>query len=132
MPRERLFFTLPPDSDLLIYADSGTTSASMSIQNFAATNRPFEFEKRGQLFIRTHNEPPSIVTMRVTNERDFLETLNTRVRWQGASGWLARRRKQTFYGFAKQNSRGNNRQLPHRKSVARLEYIQDAICEHHK
>ena len=45
MPRERLFFTLPPDSDLLIYADFGTTSASMSIQNVAATNRRFQFHK---------------------------------------------------------------------------------------
>jgi hypothetical protein len=67
MPRERLFFTLPPDSDLLIYADSGTTSASMSIQNFADTNRPFEFEKRGQLFIRMHNETLSVAAMRVHN-----------------------------------------------------------------
>jgi hypothetical protein len=67
MPRERLFFTLPPDSDLLIYADSGTTSASMSIQNVAATNRRFEFDKRRQLFIRTYNEPLSVVAVRVNN-----------------------------------------------------------------
>jgi len=57
-----------------------------SIQPLYSSNCQFQFQKRSQLFIRAHNEPPSIVTMRVTNERDFLETLNTRVRWQGASG----------------------------------------------
>ena len=33
----------------------------------AGTNRPFQFQKRSQLFIRTHNETLSIVAMRVCN-----------------------------------------------------------------
>jgi hypothetical protein len=31
------------------------------------TNRPFQFQKRSQLFIRTHDEPLSVATMRVSN-----------------------------------------------------------------
>ena len=31
------------------------------------TNRPFQFQKRGQLVIRTHNEAPSVVAVRVNN-----------------------------------------------------------------
>jgi hypothetical protein len=30
-------------------------------------NRPFKLDKRSQLFIRTHNEAPSIAAMRVSN-----------------------------------------------------------------
>jgi hypothetical protein len=30
-------------------------------------NRPFQFQKRSQLFIRTHNETLSIAAMRVSN-----------------------------------------------------------------
>ena len=30
--------------------------------------RPFQFQKRGQLFIRTHNETLSVAAMRVSNE----------------------------------------------------------------
>ncbi len=32
-----------------------------------AANRRFQFHKSGQLFVRTHNEAPSIVAMRVSN-----------------------------------------------------------------
>jgi hypothetical protein len=32
-----------------------------------AANRPFQFNKRSQLFIRTHNETLSVVAMRVCN-----------------------------------------------------------------
>jgi len=31
------------------------------------SNRPFQFQKRGQLFIGAHNETPSVVTVRVCN-----------------------------------------------------------------
>jgi hypothetical protein len=30
-------------------------------------NRPLQFDKRSQLFIRTHNETPSVVAARVNN-----------------------------------------------------------------
>jgi hypothetical protein len=33
-----------------------------------SSNRRFEFDKRGQLFIRTHNETLAIAAMRVGNE----------------------------------------------------------------
>jgi hypothetical protein len=33
----------------------------------ACANRQFQFHKSGQLFIRRHNEPLSIVAMRVSN-----------------------------------------------------------------
>jgi hypothetical protein len=35
---------------------------------FLSQNRQFEFDKNGQLFIRTHNETLSVVAMRVSNE----------------------------------------------------------------
>jgi DNA recombination-dependent growth factor C len=31
-------------------------------------NRPFQFNKRSQLFIRTHNEPVSVAAMRVSKQ----------------------------------------------------------------
>jgi hypothetical protein len=34
-----------------------------------STNRRFEFHKRGQLFIRTHNETLSVIAVRVSNPR---------------------------------------------------------------
>jgi len=33
-----------------------------------AANRRFEFDKRSQLFIRTHNESLSVIAMCVSNE----------------------------------------------------------------
>jgi hypothetical protein len=33
----------------------------------SGSNRRFEFHKRGQLFIRTHNKPLPVVAMRVNN-----------------------------------------------------------------
>jgi hypothetical protein len=60
---------------------------ALSVKLAASAGRRFEFHKRRQHFIGTHNEAFSVVAMRVTNERrDFLEILNTRVRWQGPSG----------------------------------------------
>jgi hypothetical protein len=44
------------------------TGHGLSTQFAASANRRFQFHKRGQLFIRTHNEPLSIAVMRVSNE----------------------------------------------------------------
>jgi hypothetical protein len=41
--------------------------ASLSRLFAASTDRRFEFQKRGQLLIRTHNETLSIVAMSVCN-----------------------------------------------------------------
>jgi len=40
------------------------------------TNRPFQFQKCSQLFIGTHNEMPSFVTVRVS-------------KWSQAPQWIA-------------------------------------------
>jgi hypothetical protein len=37
------------------------------VKRSASLNRRFEFHKRRQLFIRTHNETPSVAAMRVSN-----------------------------------------------------------------
>jgi len=34
----------------------------------SSANRRFEFDKRGEPFIRTHNETLSVIAMRVSNE----------------------------------------------------------------
>jgi hypothetical protein len=34
---------------------------------FLSQNRRFQFHKRSQLFIRTHNEPLSVVAVRINN-----------------------------------------------------------------
>jgi hypothetical protein len=39
----------------------------MSIQNVAATNRRFEFDKRSQLFVGVHNETFSVAAVCVNN-----------------------------------------------------------------
>jgi len=49
-------------------AEFGKNLAYLSIKLASSANRRFEFEKRGQLFIRTHDEPLSIAAMRVNNE----------------------------------------------------------------
>jgi len=33
----------------------------------ASANLRFQFQKRGQLFIRTHNKPLSVIPMRISN-----------------------------------------------------------------
>jgi len=33
----------------------------------SGANRQFKFQKRGQLFVRVHNEPLSVAAMRVNN-----------------------------------------------------------------
>jgi hypothetical protein len=35
---------------------------------FCSTNRRFKFDKRSQLFIRPHNEAPSVIAVRVRNK----------------------------------------------------------------
>jgi hypothetical protein len=40
---------------------------SLSSQFAAIPSRRFEFQKSGQLFIRTHNEPLSVAAMSVNN-----------------------------------------------------------------
>ena len=45
---------------------AGTTIRSFRRLSVRA-NRRFQFHKSGQLFVRTHNEAPSIVAMRVSN-----------------------------------------------------------------
>src|SRR6266478_3166346 len=46
---------------------SGENYASLSSQFAATPNCRFEFEKRGQLIIRVHNEALTVVAMRVHN-----------------------------------------------------------------
>jgi hypothetical protein len=53
----------PPDSDPFNDAEFGQNLASSSSQFAATPNRRFEFDKSGQLFIRTHNEPLSVIAM---------------------------------------------------------------------
>jgi len=42
------------------------------------TNRPFQFQKRSQFFIRTHNETLSVVSVRVNNPDRSPLTINGR------------------------------------------------------
>jgi len=43
----------------------------VGIRQIGLTNSRFEFDKRGQLFIRTHDETLSVVAMRVWQSRSF-------------------------------------------------------------
>ena len=43
------------------------SSFRRSLKVRSATDRSFQFHKRSQLFIRTHNETLSVVAMRVSN-----------------------------------------------------------------
>ena len=45
---------------------------------------------------------------------------------------LCERDKNKYYMVLPNKAVAKHRQLPHRKSVARLEYVENAICEHHK
>jgi hypothetical protein len=45
-----------------------TTGYGAGLQFAASANRRFEFEKRTQLFIRSHNEALSVVAMCISNE----------------------------------------------------------------
>ena len=57
----------PPDSDPFSDAEFGKNRANCQTQFAASANRRFQFQKRGQLFIRAHNETLSVVAMRVCN-----------------------------------------------------------------
>jgi hypothetical protein len=60
--------------DWLSDAEFGKNLASLSIQIAASANRPFKFQKRGQLFIGTHNETLA-VPVSVSND-DSLRSTN--------------------------------------------------------
>jgi hypothetical protein len=57
----------PPDSDPFNDGEFGRNLANLSNQFAASANRPFQFQKRSQLFVRTHNKAPSVATVRVSN-----------------------------------------------------------------
>jgi hypothetical protein len=48
-------------------AEFGKNVANLSNQFAASANRRFQFQKGGQLFIRTHNETLSVAAMCVNN-----------------------------------------------------------------
>jgi hypothetical protein len=48
-------------------AESEKISSTRQAQFAASADRRFKFQKRGQLFIRVHNETPSVVAMCVCN-----------------------------------------------------------------
>jgi hypothetical protein len=58
---------LPLIQDRLSDAEFGKNAAKLSSQFAASANGRFEFQKRAQLFIRTHNETLSVVAMCVCN-----------------------------------------------------------------
>ena len=53
--------------DRLGDAQCGKNLVRLSKQSAASVNRRFEFQKSRQQFLRTHNETPSVVAMRVNN-----------------------------------------------------------------
>src|SRR6266550_9084640 len=65
----------PADSDPLSDAESGENYANLSNQFAASANRPFQFQKRSQLFIRKHNETLTVVAMRVSNSERSLASM---------------------------------------------------------
>ena len=54
--------------DRLSDAEFGKNLANLSNQFAASANRGFQFEKRSQLFIRTHNETLSVAAMCICNQ----------------------------------------------------------------
>jgi hypothetical protein len=52
--------------------------APQSSARSAGSNRRFEFKKRSELFIRAHNEPPSVIAVRVNNPDRSPLTINGR------------------------------------------------------
>ena len=57
----------PPDSNPFSNAEFGKNLARLSRQFAAGTNRRFQFQKRSQLIIRMHDEPLSVIPMRVND-----------------------------------------------------------------
>jgi hypothetical protein len=60
----------PPDSDPFDGVESGKNLASLSSQFAARANSRFEFQKRSQLFIRSHNETFSVVAVCDGQQKD--------------------------------------------------------------
>jgi hypothetical protein len=58
---------------MLVFISSGVSEylASLSSLFAASADHRFRFKKRGQLFIRTHNETLSVAAMRVSNPKRF-------------------------------------------------------------
>jgi hypothetical protein len=61
----------PPDSDPFSYVEFGKDLVRLSSQFAASADSRFEFQKHGQLFIRTRNDTLAIVAMRVNNPERF-------------------------------------------------------------
>jgi hypothetical protein len=57
----------PPDSDPFSDVEFGKHLARLSSQFAASANLQFEFHKRSELFIGTHDETLSIIAIRVSN-----------------------------------------------------------------
>jgi hypothetical protein len=57
----------PPDSNLVNDAECAENRASLSRQFAASADRPFQFQKRRQLFICLHNEQLSVAAMCISN-----------------------------------------------------------------
>jgi hypothetical protein len=57
----------PPDSDPFGDAEFAKNLANVSRQFAATSSCRFQLQKRSQLFIRTRNEPLSVVPMRISN-----------------------------------------------------------------
>jgi hypothetical protein len=65
-----LFLQIAACSSRKAVSFSATHISARSLQGQThreLVNRPFHFTKRGQFFIRVHNEPLSVVAMRVNN-----------------------------------------------------------------
>jgi hypothetical protein len=58
--------------DRLSDAEFGKNLANLSNQFAASANDRFQFQKRSQLFIRSHNETLSVAPMRIHYERLFV------------------------------------------------------------
>jgi hypothetical protein len=61
----------PPDSNPFSGPEFGKNPANLSRQFFVSANHGFEFEKRRQFFIGTHDETLSVVVVRVNNRGRF-------------------------------------------------------------
>jgi hypothetical protein len=61
----------PPDSDPFSDTEFGEDLVRLSSQFAVSAKRRFQFQKRGQLFICTHNKTLSVVVMCVSNEDCF-------------------------------------------------------------
>ena len=67
----------PPDSDLSNGIEFGKNLANLSKQFAANVDYRFEFQKRRQLFIGSHNKTLSVVAMRVRNKDRSPRTIHS-------------------------------------------------------